>query len=110
MNVELYSGSGDFYQYTEEQISGFTNGVIGPFPVVIENGQIRAMQPWDPSNNLAWADEESAIAWGQSFISSAEAIQIQAENTAAIRQSALNKLMGLGLTEEEISILFMRGR
>jgi len=110
MNVELYSGAGDFYQYTEEQIIGFTNGVTGPFPVVVENGQIRVMQPWDPSNDLAWADEASAIAWGENFIASAEAVQVEVENTEALRQSAIEKLVSLGLTEDEIKVLGLLGR
>lgn len=105
MNVELYSGSGDFYQYTEEQIAGFTNGVVGPFPVVVENDQIRVMQPWDPSNDLAWADEASAVAWGENFIASAESVQVQIENTEALRQSAIDKLVSLGLTREEVAAL-----
>jgi hypothetical protein len=109
MNVELYSGSGDFYQYTEEQIVGFTNGVVGPFPAVVENDQIRVMQPWDPSNDLAWADEASAIAWGESFIASAEAVQVEVESTEALRQSAIDKLLNLGLTEDEIKALGLLG-
>jgi hypothetical protein len=105
MNVELYSGSGDFYQYTAEQIVEFSRGIVGPFPAVIEGDRIRAVQPWDPSNDLAWANEADAILWGEAFIASVDAIQVQIENTAAIRQSAINKLVNLGLTEEEINTL-----
>jgi hypothetical protein len=105
MNVELYSGTGDFYQYTADQIVEFSRRVVGPFPAVVDNDQIIAVQPWDPSNDLAWASEEEAIAWGNQFITSYEAIQVQAANTAATRQSAIDKLIKLGLTKEEITTL-----
>jgi hypothetical protein len=110
MKVELYSGSGDFYQYTAEQIIEFSRGIVGPFPAVIDGDQIRVLQPWDPSNDLAWANEKDAIAWGETFIASVESAKVQAANTAAIRQSAIDKLIKLGLTEEEVNTLLGPGR
>jgi hypothetical protein len=110
MNVELYSGSGDFYQYTAEQIVEFSRGVVGPFPAVVDGDKIISVQPWDPSNDQAWATEAEAIAWGEAFITSHAAVQQQIIDRAALRQSAIDKLIKLGLTEDEINILLGQSR
>lgn len=68
MNVELYDGQDTFYQYSKKEIIGMTRGVVGPYPVVVDNGQIVAQQPWDPNTDEAWSSNEEAIAWGEKLI------------------------------------------
>jgi len=106
MNVELYGGSGDFYQYTQEQIDSYRNGIFGPFPVVVRDGEIIAIQPWDPeNNNEPWPTDQDALAWGSAYIAAALQASTDAQNREASRASAVDKLIRLGLTREEISAL-----
>jgi hypothetical protein len=105
MNVEIYSGTGDFYQYTEEQIVEFSRGIEGVFPVVTDGADgIIAMQPWSPETGEAWASEKEAIAWGNAWIKSYEDIR----NVPLVDPhivSATEKLLALGLTQEEIQAI-----
>lgn len=107
MRAELYSGAGDFYQYTNEQVTEFTNGVVGPFPVVVsDDDQIIAMQPWHPDTEQAWLSDDDALAWGARWIEAANTPRV---SQSSARQSAEEKLVALGLTEEEVQAI-IRGR
>lgn len=69
MKTELYT-DGDAYQYTEEELIAMTREIVGPFPVVIEDDKIIAVQPWDPDTEQAWSSDAAALAWGAAWIDS----------------------------------------